>query len=57
MYALKNYIKQNKMGLPWWSSGKDPQAPNAEDLGSTPGQETRSHVPQLRVHMPPDGVK
>ena len=25
--------------------------PNAGDLGSTPGQETRSHMLQLRVHM------
>ena len=27
------------------------RAPNAGDLGSIPGQGTRSHVPQLRVHM------
>ena len=34
-----------------------PYAPNAEDMGSIPTQETRSHMPQLNVHMPPDGVK
>ena len=27
-------------------------APNAGDPGSIPGQGTRSHTPQLRVHMP-----
>ena len=26
--------------------------PNAGDLGSTPGQGTRSHMSQLRVHVP-----
>ncbi|TEA13593.1 hypothetical protein DBR06_SOUSAS30310056, partial [Sousa chinensis] len=26
--------------------------PNAEGLGSTPGQGTRSHMLQLRHHMP-----
>ena len=30
-------------GFPWWSS--------AGGLGSIPGQGTRSHVPQLKVHM------
>ena len=28
------------------------RTPNAGGPGSTPGQGTRSHVPQLRVHMP-----
>ena len=28
------------------------QAPNAGGLGLSPGQGTRSHMPQLRVHMP-----
>ncbi|TEA34432.1 hypothetical protein DBR06_SOUSAS6410081, partial [Sousa chinensis] len=27
-------------------------APNAGDLGSIPGQGTRSHTPQLRARMP-----
>ena len=27
-------------------------APNAEGLGSIPGQGTRSDMPQLRVHIP-----
>ena len=27
------------------------QVPSAGDLGSIPGQETRSHLLQLRVHM------
>ena len=26
-------------------------APNAGDVGSIPGQITRSYMPQLRVHM------
>ncbi|TEA32663.1 hypothetical protein DBR06_SOUSAS32010022, partial [Sousa chinensis] len=32
-------------------------APNAGGLGSIPGQGTRSHIPQLRVHMPQLGSR
>ena len=28
------------------------KTPNAGALGSVPGEETKSHTPQLRVHMP-----
>ena len=28
------------------------QVPNARGLGSIPGQGTRSHMPQLSVHIP-----
>ena len=33
-------------GLPWWLRLR---TPNAEDPGSILGQETQSHMPQLRV--------
>ena len=40
-------------GLPWWSSGQDPELPMQRTWGSIPGQGTRSHMPQLR----PSSVK
>ena len=38
--------------LSWWSSGQDSEIPMQEAPGSISGQGTRSHMLQLRVHMP-----
>ena len=41
-------FKMQKLGLPWWSSGKDCIL-NAWGPGLTPGGGTRYHMPQLEV--------
>ena len=46
--SRNSYNIDSSWRLPWWSRL---HAPNAGDLDSIPGQETRSHMPQLRVHM------
>ena len=56
------YIKTvNKQGLPWWSCDLRLCAPNAGGLGLTPGQETGSHMLQLRhcaaKHIPTYVIK
>ena len=46
-----DWRKKVTQGLPWWS-GSILRAPSAGVLGSIPGQGNRSHILQLRVHMP-----
>jgi len=43
-----NIYKSQRGGLPWWPSGWDSMLPMQRVPGSIPGQETRSHMPQLR---------
>ena len=40
--------KISKWWDPWWSSGLDPHAPNAVNLGLILGQRARAHMPQLQ---------
>ena len=41
--------KHELQGLPWDSRAKTPSS-NAGGSGSMPGQGSRSHIPQLRIH-------
>ena len=40
-----------KEGLPWLAHWLRLHIPNARGLGLIPCQGTRSHVPQIRVHV------
>ena len=39
------------LGLPWWLSGEDSALSMQAAQGLIPGRGTRSHMPQLEVHM------
>ena len=43
------FFKKEEIGLPWRFSGQD-CTPKAGGPGSTPGQGTICHKPQLRIH-------
>ena len=45
---IKCFFKTLRKGLPWQSSGLRLCAPNAGGPASTPGQRTRTHMPQLK---------
>ena len=49
--CTKMTIKKNHLGTSLVAQWLRLWAPNAEGLGSIPGQGTGSHMPQLRVHM------
>ena len=47
LYTIKNRISGTYLVIQWLRL----HAPNAMDLGSIPGQGTRSHMQQVRVHL------
>ena len=47
LFDLKALTVRNSLLVQWLRL----HTPNAEGLGSIPGQGTRSHMPQLRVRM------
>ena len=48
VYPFKNKCPGTSLVVQWLRL----QASNAGGLGLIPGQESRYHMPQLRVHMP-----
>ena len=60
MWGEKMEVREFLPGRPWWSSGWEYTLPIQGPWGSNPGWRTKSHMQQLRVHMPqlrPNTVK